>query len=111
MDDHGFTLDWVNRHTHLNGHMATVDADGVFRGVISAMDPGVPNWLDTMGYRTGTIQARWEGCNRFPEHVVTRIKTAEIRKHIPAETPVVSAQARDATIRMRRRGAQWRKRW
>lgn len=111
MGDLGFTLDWVNRHTHLNGHMAWVDADGVFRAVVSSQDPGVPNWLDTMGYPKGAIQARWEGCNRFPEHKVTKVKLAQVRDHLPVATPHVNPDERDATIRSRRRGVQMRKRW
>lgn len=111
MDDHGFTLDWVHRHTHLNGHMAQVDADGVFRGVISAQDPGVPNWLDTMGYATGTVQVRWEDCSHWPDHTVQRIKLSDLPRHLPASTPRVSLTERDAILRARRRGAQWRKRW
>ena len=42
----------ANRQSSLNGHQAVLDPDGVFRAVISARDPGVPNWLDTGGVIT-----------------------------------------------------------
>ncbi|MDB5972342.1 MAG: hypothetical protein JWQ90_4792 [Hydrocarboniphaga sp.] len=111
MDDASFTLDWYNRQTHLNGHTAIVDTDGFVRIVVSAVDPGVPNWLDSMGYRRGVMQVRWERCERYPDHIVTKIKVADVRQHLPPATSVVSPEEREAAIRMRRRGALMRKRW
>ena len=111
VDDQGYILDWMNRQTNINGFTAKVDKDGIFRAVISAKDPGVPNWLDNAGYKTGAIQVRWEKCSEWPEHKVTVVKTAEVRSVLPKETAVVTAEARDEVIRLRRRGAQMRKRW
>ena len=107
----GATLDYVNRQSSLNGFTARVDSDGSFRTVISAQDPGVPNWLDTTGLRHGIIQARFEGCDTWPAFKSSVIKVADVRKHVPGDTPVVSAEQRDAAIRVRRKGAQMRKRW
>ena len=111
MDDHAFLIDWMNRQSNLNGFNAKIDADGVFRAVVSAQDPGVPNWIDNAGYKTGSIQSRWERCTRYPDHTVVKVKVAEVRNYLPAETPVVSAEERDAAIRLRRKGAQMRRRW
>ena len=111
VDDFGYMIDWMNRQTNINGFNAKIDKDGVFRAVISAQDPGVPNWLDTAGYKTGAIQVRWEKCNEWPDHKASLIKVADVRNVLPRETPTVTAEARDASIRMRRRGAQMRKRW
>jgi Protein of unknown function (DUF1214) len=107
----GTTLDYVNRQTSLNGFTARTDSDGYFRTVISAQDPGVPNWLDTTGLRTGIIQARFEGCDTWPEFKTGVIAIADVRKHVPTDTPTVTAEQRDAAIRVRRKGAQMRKRW
>lgn len=107
----GATLDYVNRQTSLNGFTARPDADGYFRCVISAQDPGVPNWLDTMGLRNGIVQTRFEGCDSWPEFKSSVIKVADVRQHLPADTPVVTSAQRDAAIRLRRKGAQMRKRW
>ena len=95
----------------MNGFTARTDADGLFRTVISAQDPGVPNWLDTTGLRTGIIQARFEGCDSWPEFKTSVIKVADVRSHVPADTPMITAEQRDASIRVRRKGAQMRKRW
>lgn len=110
-DDLFITLDYMNRQTSLNNHTTRVDKDGRFRIVISAQDPGVPNWLDTAGYRAGAIQGRWDGCSSWPEHVSSKVKLAEVRKHLPDDTPVVTSAEREASIRLRRRAAKLRKRW
>lgn len=111
MDDHGFTLDWVHRQTILNGYTAVVEQDRALFVVISAQDPGVSNWLDTLGLSTGSIQARWEGCSQWPDHKVTKVKISEVRENLPAGTATITAEQREATIRVRRKGAQMRKRW
>ena len=110
-DDLFFTLDWVHRLTIVNGFTAKVDKDGMLRVVVSAQDPGVPNWLDNAGYKRGAIQGRWEECSNWPDHVTTKVKTVDVRRHLPPETPKVSPEERDAAIRLNRRGAQMRKRW
>jgi hypothetical protein len=111
-DDLGFTPDWMNRQTSLNGFQAVVDDDRVFRVVISTRDPQVPNWLDTMGYRSGTLCARWEGCAAPPAgYEATRLPISELRDRLPEDTPVVTGAAREHILRQRRRGVQLRKRW
>jgi hypothetical protein len=42
---------------------------------------------------------------------VRTVPFADIRKHLPADTPAMSAQERDASLRLRRKGAQLRRRW
>jgi Protein of unknown function (DUF1214) len=104
-------VDPMNRQTNLNGYTAKLDKDGKFRAVISAQDPGVPNWLDTAGYARGAIVGRWWDCSSTPQPLVTKIKVAQVRQSLPAATPVVTAAQRDAAIRLRRTGAQLRRRW
>lgn len=52
---HMQTLDYRTRRTALNQAQMVPEADGSYRIVVSAQDPGVPNWLDTGGHRRGTI--------------------------------------------------------
>lgn len=52
---HMQTLEYRDRQCSLNSAQMVTDADGNYRVVISATDPGVPNWLDTGGHRRGTI--------------------------------------------------------
>ena len=52
------TLDFANRQTSLNAAQANLDPDGMFRAVIAAADPGVANWLDTLGHQQGSVHLR-----------------------------------------------------
>jgi hypothetical protein len=52
---HMQTLEYRTRRCSLNAEQMVTDADGAYRIVISATDPGVPNWLDTCGHRRGTV--------------------------------------------------------
>jgi hypothetical protein len=52
------TLDFANRQTSLNRAQARIDPDGMFRAVIAHSDPGVANWLDTLGHRQGCVHLR-----------------------------------------------------
>lgn len=110
-DEQTNSLDWMHRQTSLNGLTAKPDRDGKLRIVISARDPGVPNWLDVIDHRRGMIVGRWKECSSYPDSRITRIKLANVRKHLPADTPAVSAEARDQSIRARREAAQLRRRW
>ncbi|HEX4259133.1 MAG TPA: hypothetical protein VH089_28855 [Streptosporangiaceae bacterium] len=105
------SIDQVNRLTSINGYQAHLDSDGRFRAVISVEDPGVPNWLDTGGHQRGAISGRWWAASTLPEPKVTKVKLSEVRQHLPVDTPVVTAEERDARVRLRRKGAQLRGRW
>lgn len=104
-------VDYVNRQSSINGRQARIDKDGKFRAVVSAADPGVPNWLDTGGYKQGSLFGRWLQCDGQPTPSVTKVKLAEVRKYLPADTPTITAEQRDASLRLRRNGAQMRRRW
>ena len=52
------TLDYANRPTSINQAQLEPDQDGVFRVVISHQDPGLYNWLDTMGLEHGIMILR-----------------------------------------------------
>jgi hypothetical protein len=105
------TTDWVNNQSSLNDAQAHVDGDGVVRAVISALDPGVHNWLDTSGNRRGAIQGRWFGSDEKPTPSMTRLKLAELGAALPAETKLVSPEARAQALRVRRIHAQMRTIW
>jgi len=110
-DDLFATIDWTNRQSSLNGHQARLDGDGRFRGVVAARDPGIPNWLDTGGYLQGAIQGRWNQASSAPHPTMTRVRLEDVREHLPADTPVVTPEERERTLRERRMGAQMRRKW
>jgi hypothetical protein len=110
-DDLFATIDWTNRQSSLNGHQARLDSDGRFRGVVAARDPGVPNWLDTGGCLSGALQGRWNQASSAPHPSITRVPLADLRDHLPADTPVTTPEERDRVLRDRRMGAQMRRKW
>jgi hypothetical protein len=104
-------VEFVHRQSSLNGHQARVDSDGRFRAVIAHEDPGVPNWLDPVGSRQGMLIGRWYACSSNPIPTMTRVPLPDLRRHLPADTPVVTAGERATRLRARRLGAQLRRRW
>ncbi len=89
------------RSTSINGHQALLDRDGAFRAVIAAVDPGVPNWLDTGGRPDGLIVGRYIGADSAPVPRIEVIPTGRIRERLPADTPVVTAAERSEALRRR----------
>jgi Protein of unknown function (DUF1214) len=110
-DDRFSTVDWVNRQSSLNDAQARIDSDGKFRAVISRRDPGVPNWLDKADFPWGVIQMRFNRATDFPDATVTKVPVADVRAHLPADTPVVTPAERAEQLRLRREGAQLRRIW
>ena len=104
-------LEFVYRQTSLNGHSAHVDSDGKFRAVLAHDDPGVHNWLDTGGFTEGTLYGRWLQCSSHPMPQIKRVKLADLRNHLPADTRWVTEAEREEQLRARRIGAQLRRRW
>jgi hypothetical protein len=89
------------RQTSLNGHQAQLDPDGVFRGVISVEDPGVPNWLDPVGHRAGLICTRVLNPAQPPEVALRVVPTGTLRDELHPATPAIAAGERSAALRRR----------
>ena len=53
------SLDYVNRQTSLTSRQAHISG-GMIHMVLAAENPGVANWIDTMGHREGIMQFRWQ---------------------------------------------------
>ncbi len=105
------TTDWYNSHSSLNTAQAPADKDGILRIVVSARDPGVPNWLDTAGYQSGVIQGRWLDCSSQPVPTVKKVLLKDVRKSLPEGTAKVSPQEREIQVRDRRAALQQRPLW
>jgi hypothetical protein len=104
-------IDWMSRQCSLNGGQARLDADGRFRAVIALDDPGVPNWLDPGGHAEGSLMLRWLESSSGPEPTLTAVPLHALRDHLPPDTPHVTPDQRQDSLRRRRRGAQLRRRW
>jgi hypothetical protein len=53
------TYDYTHERVTINGAEVAYEPDGSWRIVISAVDPGVPNWVSTAGRAEGLIWLRW----------------------------------------------------
>ena len=98
-------LDWAGRQTSLSGGQSQLGGDGRYHYVISARDPGVPNWLDTTGLPEGLFFIRFQGLAadvpeaEYPK--AQRVKTSEVRRHLPGDTPLIDGNARRAQLAAR----------
>jgi hypothetical protein len=96
------SLDVVNRVMSVNQSQAEPSENGRLRVVVAHDDPGVPNWLDTEGRRTGLLTYRWFWSDEDPAPETAVVKLADIRS---AE---VDGRARAAEVEARRRHVAWR---
>jgi hypothetical protein len=81
------------------------DGDGNFSLVIAAKDPGVHNWVDTLGLHEFSAGLRWQGISpnaKRPPHIETRVIDAKLLPEaMPAKIRKVSPEQRAAQIRQR----------
>ncbi|HEY3698677.1 MAG TPA: DUF1214 domain-containing protein [Spongiibacteraceae bacterium] len=102
----GESYDFANHVTSLNQLQSYRSSDGVYRYVVSARDPGIQNWMDTVGYESGYLTVRFTYSN-MPEHdQLPKVKTQvmpfdRIREFLPDDTSVFAPQDRIEQIRTR----------
>lgn len=94
---------FVDHQSSLNGFQAKPDSDGVIRIVLSIEDPGVPNWLDTVGLQNGSIDFRYLLAPSRPVAPCSLLPLAELKDRLPDETPVVTDEMRQDQLGRRRR--------
>ncbi len=106
------SLEYEHRTSTLTPAQSYQSSDGLYHYIISANDPGVQNWLDTEGHKTGLIMMRWQGLkNELPKHAqpsIRRVKFDRIRDLLPADVPVFTKNERQEQIRVRSRSVQAR---
>jgi hypothetical protein len=104
------SLDYVNHTASLNGHQAARSSDGRYRLVIALEDPGVPNWLDSVGHPEGIIVYRYQLAGKTnPIPVAKLVKLSELQSLLPADTPRVTSEER--SLEIRKRQAHAARRW
>lgn len=54
------SLEYVHHQTSLTADQAHVSADGMIHLVVADRDPGLANWIETLGHREGIMQFRWQ---------------------------------------------------
>ncbi len=70
------SLDYRYFKIHVNKHTAVANPDGSVRIVVAHEDPGVPNWIQTVGHSSGTMCFRWV---RAASHPVPATRVVALR--------------------------------
>ena len=73
------SLDYRYTTTNLNNRTARRSEDGSWRLVISPVDPGVPNWIDTQGRLEGYMIVRWVLADRPPHPTAELVPISSLR--------------------------------
>jgi len=94
--------DFARRQTSLSADQVYLDGDGLARLVLSARDPGVPNWIDTEGREEGLLAYRWAWSETMPTPVAQRVKVDEVFDQMPDDHPVVTDEERRDQLSLRR---------
>ena len=102
------SLDYINHQTSLNGTQAQVDADGKIRIVVADRNPGVTNWVETLGHRKGFLQFRWQRVSRELTEAdgptVELVGIAEVTEYLPFhESNKISPEDWRARIALRQK--------
>jgi hypothetical protein len=67
------TYDYAYERVTVNGAQLNYEDDGSWRIVVSARDPGHPNWVSTQGHRRGRIWFRWFLPESTPDRPSARV--------------------------------------
>ncbi len=79
LDNHWMeSLDYRYYRIHVNKHTAVYEPDGSVRIVVAHQDPGVPNWIDTVGHDRGTMCFRWIRASEHPQPRTRVVKRSEL---------------------------------
>ncbi len=76
------SLDYSHFTIHTNKHLARYRPDGSVRIVVAHADPGVPNWINTVGHQSGTMCFRWIRAKSHPQPQTRVVKLAAV-KNLP----------------------------
>ncbi len=74
------SIDYRYTTTNLNNHTAKRSDDGSWRLVISPVDPGVGNWIDTGGRRDGYMIVRWVLADNPPHPTCELVPIDSLRR-------------------------------
>ena len=99
----------------LNKAQAVANADGSYTYVVSVADPGVHNWVDTVGLRRVLSMIRIQGLSREAVDSGERlsigsqlVKMKDLMKYLPPETRMVTPSERELQLKERRAQLQLR---
>ena len=81
LDNHWLeSLDYRYYTVHVNQFTAKYRSDGSVRVVVAHRDPGVPNWINTVGHDCGVMSWRWIRAKSHPQPSTRVVKLADVKK-------------------------------
>ena len=105
-DQWGVSRDYVSHTESLNATQAKPNADGTITYVIAPHDPGVYNWLDPVGLRSGLYAIRWQAVPKGTEadkavRDARVVKLNALKDAMPPGTVFVTPAERKAQLEAR----------
>ena len=104
----GMSGNYWSRLSSLNNTQSVPNADGSYTYVFSIQDPGVHNWIDTLGLHETLFMNRWRrlpimdaGPGGDPTSRCEVVKLADLKQALPTETKWVTAADREKQIEER----------
>ena len=107
------SFEYANAQTSLTATQSDANPDGSYTYVVCATDPGINNWLDTLGAPRGVVMFRFDGMDA-PDFDPTRrpharvVKLGELHHELPLGVRPVGVEERRAALAERRRHVQRR---
>jgi hypothetical protein len=91
------STDYETHQTSLTKAQAVTDPDGRMRFVVSEGNPGVANWLETTGHRTGSMMLRWQRLERDLTQdadgpVIEIVKLSDVPDKLLHFTPITTEE-------------------
>lgn len=74
------SLDYRYFRIHTNKHLATYAPDGSVKIIVAHRDPGLPNWINTVGHESGTMCFRWVRAKEHPQPQTRVVKMADLAR-------------------------------
>ena len=105
-DTWGVQLEYVNHLTSYNTAQSKRNSDGTYTYVISPRDPGVHNWIDTLGYNDVMNAMRWQNLPSPIDPALAiksykLVKFKDLKSALPDGTEFVTPLERSEQIRQR----------
>lgn len=98
------TTDYVNHTQTLNNAQSIPNADGTYTFVIAVNDPGVYNWIDTVGMHSGDLVLRFQAMPQgaTPTATAQLVNLADLSSVLPAGTKYVTPFERQLQLAVRK---------
>ncbi|MEA3178813.1 MAG: hypothetical protein QOI59_2336 [Gammaproteobacteria bacterium] len=98
--------DPIYRTSSLNKSQTVPNPDGTCTYVVSKADPGVHNWIDTVGLNEGWLLLRWQGvpASTAAEQLIRKValvRVDELEKELPPDVPRATIETRRSQIQRR----------